>query len=197
MKNAKRLAAALAAGLVLTSAAQAQRARTVEGEKPVQTSTPKPAPAPPSVKAKYEGGVVGYRKSDGTLNFDDVNSRLVFRDKQNREMFAIPYKAVMMAWPDTRSRPSTAGRVIAGGAPYGLGLPALLMRDKSRYLTLRYQDPDSGMDGVTAFKIGEKALLLSVLHTLGEKAGLTERGDAYIRRKDPPAATTTPASGPE
>ncbi|MCV4633028.1 hypothetical protein OFB83_30980, partial [Escherichia coli] len=35
-------------------------------------------PAPQSFKAKYEGGILGYnRKLDGTLQFDDANSRLV------------------------------------------------------------------------------------------------------------------------
>lgn len=196
MKNAKSLSAALAAGLALTlaGAASAQRPRSVESQ-PAQTTATKPPPAPPTVKAKYEGGVVGYRKTDGTLNFDDTNKRLVFRDKQNKELFSIPYKSVVMAWPDTRSRTSTAGRVIAGGTPYGLGLPALFMKDKSRYLTLRFQDPDAGLEGITSFKINDKALLNSVVATVGDKAELTQRGDAYVRRRQ--AATTEPTTGPE
>jgi len=158
-------------------------------------SAPKPAPAPASVKAKYEGGVVGYRKSDGTLNFDDANGRLLFRDKTNKELFSIPYKSVVMAWPDTHSRTSTTGHVIAGTVPYGLGLPALLMKNKTRYVIVRYQDPDTGTEGSASFKIGDKDMLYSVLDTLGDKAELTQRGDAYVRRKQ--TSQTTPTSGPE
>src|SRR5438067_2379749 len=109
MKNAARfLCAAAVASTTLAAAPPAQRppAQTQPPAR-AQTNAPKPASAPPSVKAKYEGGVVGYRKSDGTINFDDTNSRLAFHDKQNKELFSIPYKAVVMAWPDTRSSTST------------------------------------------------------------------------------------------
>ncbi|MEQ1924409.1 MAG: hypothetical protein ABL952_18075, partial [Pyrinomonadaceae bacterium] len=58
--------------------------------------TPNPAakPAPATFEAKYEGGMFGYSdKIDGTLNFDDANQRLVFRGKDNKEKFGIPYEA--------------------------------------------------------------------------------------------------------
>ena len=195
MRNARRFlcaAAIAAAALAAAAGVRAQRPRTADPQTPAPAATPRPAPAPATVKAKYEGGVVGYRKSDGTLNFDDANGRLTFRDKTNRELFSIPYKAVVMAWPDTRSHTSTAGRVISA-VPYG-GLPGLLMRSKTRYLNVRYQDPDTGTEGAASFKIGEKEMLYSVLTTLGDKAELTQRGDAYIRPKQ---AQTTPGSGPE
>src|SRR5919204_3488967 len=169
MRNARRFlcaAAIAAAALAAAAGVRAQRPRTADPQSPAPAATPRPAPAPASVKAKYEGGVVGYRKSDGTLNFDDANSRLTFRDKTNRELFSIPYKAVVMAWPDTRSHTSTAGRVISA-VPYG-GLPGLLMRSKTRYLNVRYQDPDTGTEGAASFKIGEKDVLYSVLTTLGD-----------------------------
>ncbi|MDQ5835679.1 MAG: hypothetical protein M3379_02760 [Acidobacteriota bacterium] len=197
MINAARLLPAFAfAALALNAtAARAQHPRPADTQTPTpaaQPNAPKPRPAPPTVKAKYEGGVVGYRKSEGTINFDDANSRLVFRDKNNRELFQIPYKAVVMAWPDTRSQTSTAGRVISA-VPYG-GLPALLMKSKSRYLNIRYQDPDIGTEGAASFKLGDKDLLYSVLDTLGDKAALTQRGDAYIRPKQ--TSQTTPTSNP-
>jgi opacity protein-like surface antigen len=185
---------ALAAVLTLAAAAastSAQRQKTVQAQAPpAQPNTPKPPPAPASVKAKYEGGMVGYKKTEGTLNFDDANARLVFRDKQGRELFGLAYNSLLMAWPDTRSSTSTTGRVLASTVPYGLGLPGLLMKNKSRYMNLRYQDPDTGTEGATSFKISDKALLASFLDTLGDKAGLAQRGDAYIRRKD--ASTTAP-----
>ena len=198
MDNAARfLCAAALAASALAAAAVAQRPRAVDTQTPAhpQSNAAKPRPAPPSVKAKYEGGVVGYRKSDGTINFDDTNSRLTFHDKQNKELFSIPYKAVVMAWPDTRSSTSTTGRVLASTVPYGLGLPGLLMKKKTRYLNIRYQDPDTGTEGAASFKIGEKEMLYSVLTTLGDKAELTQRGDAYIRPKQ--TSQTTPTSGPE
>ena len=198
MRNAARFLCAVAVASTTLAAAVTRAQRPPAQTQPparAQTNAPKSAPAPPSVKAKYEGGVVGYRKSDGTLNFDDVNSRLAFDDKMNKELFSIPYKAVVMAWPDTHSHTSTTGRVLAGTVPYGLGLPGLLMRSKSRYLNIRYQDPDTGTEGAASFKIGDKDMLYSVLNTIGGKAELTQRGDAYIRPKQ--ASQTTPTSGPE
>jgi hypothetical protein len=188
----------LAAALLLASAAvsvSAQRQGTAQGRQPAaQTNAPKPPPAPASVKVKYEGGMVGYKKAEGTINFDDANARLVFRDKQGREVFPIAYRTLVMAWPDTKSRTATTGRVLASTVPYGLGLPGLLMRNKSRYMTLRYQDPDTGTEGMTSFKINDKSLLASVLDTLADKAGLVPRGDAYVRRRD--NATTTGSAQP-
>lgn len=188
----------LAAVLTLAAAsvsASAQRQKSVQTQTTTaQPNTPKPPPAPASVKAKYEGGMVGYKKGEGTLNFDDANARLVFRDKQGRELFGLAYNSLLMAWPDTKSSTSTTGRVLASTVPYGLGLPGLLMKNKSRYMNLRYQDPDTGTEGATSFKISDKALLASVLDTLGDKAGLAQRGDAYIRRKD--ASTTTVPAQP-
>ncbi|HKG12908.1 MAG TPA: hypothetical protein VKB12_06200 [Pyrinomonadaceae bacterium] len=187
---------ALAAVVTLAAApasTSAQRQKTVQAQAPsAQPNAPKPPPAPASVKAKYEGGMVGYRKAEGTLNFDDANNRLVFRDKQGREVFPLAYNSLVMAWPDTKSRASTPGRVLASTVPYGLGLPGLLMRNKSRYMILRYQDPDTGTEGMTSFKINDKAMLASVLDTLADKAGLAPRGDAYVRRKDTPT-TAGPA----
>lgn len=186
---------ALAAVVSLAAAAastSAQRQKTVQSQPTAtaQPNTPKPPPAPASVKAKYEGGMVGYKKAEGTLNFDDANARLVFRDKLGRELFPLAYNSLLMAWPDTKSQTSTTGRVVSMAAPYGLGLAGLLMRNKSRYMVLRYQDPDTGTEGVTSFKISDKAMLASVLDTLADKAGLAQRGDGYIRRKDNSTTTT-------
>lgn len=198
MKSFQARAAGLALALALTAqAAHAQRPPVMND--PAQTppapaarqQTPS-APAPATVKVKYEGGVLGCRKQDGWLSFDDYNSRLVFKDKQQRELFSISYNTLLAAWPDTKSRTSTAGQVIAGTAPYGLGLPALLMRSKTRYLVLQYRDPDTDAQGTTSFKIGSKELLNSVLQTLAGKAELTQRGDAYVRTKNAATRTNAP-----
>lgn len=189
------LAAAFALSLAAPDAA-AQRTATVAERQPSAASpgqsvnAPKPPPAPASVKAKYEGGVVGYGKAEGTLNFDDANRRLVFRDKkQGKEVFAVPYDIVTAAWTDTKSQRSTAGTVVSH-IPYG-GIPGMFMKSKTRYLVLQYRDPDTAAAGVASFKFDTKELLASVLHTFGHKAGLTQRGDAFVRRTAPPAAADT------
>ena len=190
--------ATLALVVVACGAAFAQRTQSVGDQSKTTTDsrgrtviTPTPAPAPATVKAKYEGGVIGYGKTDGTLNFDDANSRLLFRDKQNKEVFSVPYDVVMAAYADTTARRSTAATVAASTIPYGLGLPALLLpKNKKRYLIVNYSDPDTKAQGMTSFKIENKEMLTSVLYTLGQKAGLTQRGDAFVRRRDLPPGET-------
>ena len=83
----KTISALLLLAALLTGAF-AQRPRSMD-----QQPAPKPAvkPAPKSVKAKYEGGVFGFRKTmDGTLTFDDENNRLLFKDKKPPKEISIP-----------------------------------------------------------------------------------------------------------
>jgi len=199
MRKLYNSALAAAFALSLAGGAAAQRTATVTEQPPAAAApgqtvtTPKPPPAPASVKTRYEGGVVGYGKADGTLNFDDVNRRLVFRDKkQGKEVFAVPYDVVHAAWADTRSQRSTAGTVVSH-IPYG-GIPGMFMKSKKRYLILQYRDADTAAAGVASFKFDTKELLASVLHTFGQKAGLTQRGDAFVRRA--PANTTGASTNP-
>jgi hypothetical protein len=192
MKNLYTRAAGLAFALALASGVSLGQ-RTPNPTAPSEqrpADAPKAAPAPPVVKAKYEGGMLGYPKQEGWITLDDLNQRLVFQNKERRELFPIPYNAILAAWPDTKSQRSTAGQVIAATVPYGLGLPALLMKSKSRYLVIQYRDPDTRAEGVTSFKVATTELVASVLRSLAEKAQLTARGDAYVRRTD----TTTPAA---
>lgn len=174
--------AALALCLSLAGQAQAQRARTVS--EPAKASpTPAPPPAPPTITAKYEGGITGFmKKQTGTLNFNDEERRLVFRDKQGREYLSIPYKSIAGIWGDTKAQRTTAGSVVGAiPLPYGVNMLGLLMREKRRYLVLQFQDPDTQAQGVTSFKLPSKELLASAIYTLGQKADLTQRGEAYIR----------------
>ena len=137
--------------------------------------------APLSLEARYEGGVFGYGdKESGTLKFDDANSRLVFYGKDQKERFGIPYAAVLMIYPDQKSVTSTAGNVIKWVPLPGAGLAGLI-KEKRRYLVLQYDDPDVDAKGTTSFKLDNKELLQSVLYSLGTKANLTPRGEAYIR----------------
>jgi hypothetical protein len=176
-------------GVFLTGAF-AQRPRAMDPDPATtktstQTTTTKPAPK--SMKAKYEGGVFGYRNTmEGTLIFDDENNRLLFKDKKPPKEIFIPYAAINQAYADTqKKRPGAA--TVASHIPYG-GLAGLI-KTKVRYLTLQFEDPDSKVSGITSFKLDNRDLLESVLVTLAEKTGMTKRGDIYVRKKDEAKAT--------
>jgi hypothetical protein len=173
------LATSFAAGVF------AQRPRTMSQDKPdPAANVPPPPPAPPTVNAKYEGGVFGYnKKMEGTLNFDDANQRLVFKDSKQKEILFIPYKSLTGAYADTHSvRPAAA--TVASSVPSIYALPAHLIKTKVRYLTIQYDDPDSKVNGVTSFRLENKDILDSVLNTLAGKAGLYKRGDVFVKKKE-------------
>lgn len=178
-----KLAAVAAFLLIITGTAWSQRPRSTTTDEPTTpTSMPKPPAAPPNVKAKYEGGVFGFsKKLDGTLSFDDANERLVFRDGKGKELFPIPYKSISGAAADSH-RVQPAAATVASHIPY-VGLPASLIKTKVRYLTLQYNDPDSKVSGVTSFRLENKDILDSVLYTLASKAGLSQRGEIFIRKE--------------
>lgn len=170
--------------MIAAYAALGQRPRTMAQDTPAAaTNMPPPAPAPQTVKAKYEGGVFGYnKKMDGTLSFDDVNQRLVFRNEQQKEILFVPYNAVTGAYADTHAvQPAAA--TVASHIPY-VGLPASLIKTKVRYLALQYDDPDSKAAGVTSFRLENKDILDSVLYALANKSALSRRGDVYIKKKE-------------
>lgn len=174
----------LLVGALLTGAL-AQRPRTMEPD-PAKTpkSSPAPSPAPKTVKAKYEGGVFGYNKTmEGSLNFDDDNNRLLFKDKTPPKEISIPYDAITSAFADTQKRRPGAATV-ASQVPVIFTLPAHFIKTKVRYLTVQYNDPDSRVSGVTSFKLENKQVLESVLAALAQKANLTLRGDIYVKKRD-------------
>ena len=151
-------------------------------------STPKPsAPAstaPPSFTAKYEGGMFGFTKREvGTLKFDDDNERLVFFGKDQKEKFHIPYKSVLVIYPQSRSVTSNTGNIVRHIPLPGAALGGLI-REKRRYLVMQFDDPDvEAARGLVNFKLEDKALLDSVMQSLAGKAKLMQRGDAYYRPK--------------
>lgn len=183
MRNTTKVLAGLIALFFVPATALSQRPRsTAADDSAASTNMPTPPTAPPTVKAKYEGGIFGYSKRlDGTLNFDDMNERLVFRDGKGKELFPIPYKSISGAYGDSH-RVQPAAATVASHIPY-VGLPASLIKTKVRYLTLQYNDPDSNVSGVTSFKLDNKDLLDSVLYTLATKAGLSARGEVFVRKK--------------
>ncbi len=163
--------------------AQTRPAEKKTEPKSEQTSMPKTS-APASFQAKYEGGMFGFDKREtGTLKFDDINERLVFFGKSQKEMFSIPYKSMLVVYPQSRSVRSTTGTVVSAIPLPGAGLAGLI-REKRRYLVINYDDPDVDAKGVVNFKLGNKELLNAVINTLGKKAELTQRGGAYYRPKE-------------
>ena len=169
---------ALIAGV---AAAQRPRTTTTADADSIDSSTlPAPPPAPASVNAKYEGGVFGYtKKMEGTLRFDDASERLVFYNDKEKEILFVPYKDVTGAYADTH-KVQPAAATVASHIPYGG--PAGLIKTKVRYLTLQYNDPDSQVSGVASFRLENQQILDSVLVTLANKAGLTRRGEIFVRK---------------
>ena len=167
-----------------TIAAQRPRATTQDpNATDVSTNMPPPAPAPASVNAKYEGGVFGYtKKMTGTLNFEDESRRLVFHDKTGKEILFVPYDAINGAFNDIK-KVQPAAATVAQNAPIpGAGLAGSLIKTTVRYLSLQYSDEDSRVSGIAVFKLDNQEIMDSVLYTLANKAGLTQRGQIYVRK---------------
>lgn len=159
-----------------------QRPRTMEQEP--SANKPVAAPAPKSVQAKYEGGVFGYTKTmEGTLTFDDANNQLLFKDKKSPKEIHIPYGAITSAFADTKKvQPKAAS--VASAVPVIYSIPAHFIKTKVRYLTLQYSDLDTNISGATSFRLENKELVESVLGTLAQKTGMSQRGDIYVKKRD-------------
>jgi hypothetical protein len=167
----------------LVTGAYAQRPRSMEPETS-EKKTPSTT-IPTTVKAKYEGGVFGYRNTmEGTLTLDDENSRLLFKDKKSPKQLHIPYAAVTSAFADTQKRQPAAATVASQVPLIYVPNPAHWIKTKVRYLTVQYNDPDSQQSGITSFKLENKEILNSVLVKLAEKTGMTQRGDVSVKKKD-------------
>lgn len=139
--------------------------------------------APSSVTAKYEGGMFGFdQKQEGTLKFDDANERFVFFGKDQKEKFSIPYEAMVLVYTGTKSVRSGAGTAVSVIPLPGAGL-AGLFREKRRYLVINFSDPNVEARGVANFKLENTQVREAVVHALGEKAKLTQRGNGYYRQR--------------
>ena len=156
-------------------------------EKPAAKPVAK-AHAPSSVAAKYEGGMFGFsERVEGTLKFDDANSRIVFYGQDEKEKFGIPYDALLVIYPQSKSVTSTTGNVVKNVPLPGAALAGYL-KEKRSYLIIQFDDPDVDTKGTVNFKFDNKEVLDSVLETLADKAALQQRGDAYYK---PRTAKTT------
>ena len=149
-------------------------------EKPKEEAKPQ-KPAPAAFLAKYEGGMFGFsEREEGTLKFDDENNRLVFYGKDQKEKFSIPYKSMLIVYPQSKSVNSTTTKVVKNLPLPGAALAGFI-KEKRRYLIINYDDPDVEAKGTVNFKLADKELLDSVVLAIAEKAKLSQRGDAYFR----------------
>ena len=168
--------------LVATTAVTitAQRPRAVP---PDPGGTQKPLAAPQTVNAKYEGGVFGHnKKEEGTLSFDDAGSRMVFRNKQQKEVLSIPYNSISQEFADTQSRRPKAATIL-GSVPiiYGPN-PIAFIKTKNQYVTMQFYDPDTHIGGVTSFRVENKEICAAIVKRLAEKAELVQHGDVFVRQ---------------
>ena len=155
--------------------------------RPVETSGPvSTKPVPASFEARYEGGIFGNsRKENGTLKFDDPNERVVFYGKDQRELFSIPYSALVVIYPDSKVGVSKTGNVVSRLPLPGAGLAGLFSKS-TKYLIIQFEDQDVEAQGIATFKFDERDLLLTFINTLGGKAKMKQRGEAYYRPKKTP-----------
>jgi hypothetical protein len=178
---------------------QAEGAQAEGQKKMPKVSAPAP-PAPPKVvPAKYMGGFAGYRKKqEGMLTFDDRNQRLVFRDKNEKEVISISYDAVMVAFSDheTRRLMGNGTQSVVLGAGGILALPSLLFKKKFEYLTIQFEDPETYLKGVTQFKLKDKEIIDSMVYALAQRAGLIQQGQVYTRRRVMEPASAEKTSNP-
>lgn len=169
----------LAFALFLSASVASAQPRPAD--KTSTTSATKPVSA---LEARYDGGMFGFNdKVKGTLKFDELNERLVFFGEDNKEKFAIPYAAILVIYPNTNKVQSGAGRTIGAIPIPGAGIGGSFLKKKKNYMVIQFRDPDVDVQGSANFLIDTNQLLLSTINTLGEKAKLIKRGDAYYRPK--------------
>jgi len=147
---------------------------------------PVAANAPTSYDARYEGGVFGAsEKETGTLKIDDINERVTFYRKDQKEMFSIPYSALLVIYPDSKVGVSKTGNVVSKVPLPGAGLAGLI-NSTTKYVIINFDDPDIDAKGTANFKFDDKDKLLAFINTLGQKAKMKQRGDAYYKPKNAP-----------
>lgn len=180
----KKILFALALSLFACASYAAAQPRIVEKK----TETVQPATlAQVSFKALYEGGMFGFsEKETGTLKFDGNNLRLVFFGKNNKELFGIPYDAIQVIYPQSKSVQSTGGKVMQQIPLPGAGVAGIFMKNKIRYMIVNFDDPEVSAKGTVNFKFDTQEMLNSAIQTLGNKAEMQQRGDAFYRPKKTP-----------
>jgi TonB family protein len=134
---------------------------------------------------------------EGTLSFDDGNSRLLFRNEEGKEVFHIPYANITQEFADTQSRRPKAASILGSVPMVYVPNPIGFIKTKVRYVTLQFHDEDSHVGGLTSFRVENMQLCESVVFTLAAKAGLVPQGEIFVRPKTAAAtARIDPANKP-
>jgi hypothetical protein len=135
-------------------------------------------------QVRYEGGVFGAStKEQGMIKVSDTDQRVTFiRKSDGKEMFSIPYEALLVLYPDSKSEVSTTNKVISHMPLPGAGL-AGMMSSSIKYANVQFDDPDIDAKGSASFRFEDQKELLSFLNSLGPRAKMLQRGDAYYRPK--------------
>lgn len=156
-------------------------------EKKPETKVQPAVIAQTSYNVKYEGGMFGFsEKETGTLKFDGNNYRLVFFGKDGKELFGIPYDAIQVIYPQSKSVQSTGGKVMERLPLPGAGIAGIFMKNKTRYMIINFDDQEIDARGTVNFKFDNSEMLQSAIQTLGGKAEMQQRGDAFFRLKKTP-----------
>lgn len=138
-----------------------------------------------SFEAKYKGGLYGFSKSQhGTVTFDDINERLIFRDEEDKELFSLPYASIKVVFPSQQKVRSGTGRAVGALPVPGAGIAGMFMKKKKNYLVIRFEDKEVDAEGNINFLVDTAEILRNSIYTIGEKAEMKPRGDAYIRKKE-------------
>jgi hypothetical protein len=168
----------LAIALLLTGAVYTQ-------PRPVEKDTAPGQVMPTQAEAKYEGGIYGSMgRQKGTLKLDDAGQRVFFvRKEDGREMFSIPYEALIVVYPDSKVSTSQTGNVVSRLPLPGAGLAGLI-NSRSKYMIINFDDPDIEAKGTANFKFDDQKAMINFIHSLGTKAKMKQRGDAYYRAKN-------------
>jgi hypothetical protein len=104
------------------------------------------------------------------------------RKSDGKEMFSIPYESLLVLYPDSKSEVSTTNKVISHMPLPGAGL-AGMMSSSIKYANVQFDDPDIDAKGSASFRFEDQKELLSFLNSLGPRAKMLQRGDAYYRPK--------------
>ena len=116
------------------------------------------------------------------LKFDDANLRVVFYRADGKEMFTIPYDALVVIYPDSTAGTPQSGKVLSKMPLPGAGLFDLMSKN-TVYANLTFDDPDVDANGVAKFRFDNQQQLVDFIHNLGTRAKMLQRGDAYYRPK--------------
>ena len=151
----------------------------------IERNTEKPQPTTlgnVSYQVHYEGGMFGFsQKQDGTIKFDGNNQRLLFFGKDGKELFGIPYESIQVIYPQSKSVQSTGGKAMERVPIPGAGIAGVFMKNKTRYMVVNFDDREVDAKGSINFKFNDQQMLHNAIDTLGGKAEMQQRGDAYYR----------------